>query len=132
MPKGELRNPETPGPSSIASGMSTRAEKGTPSAETRFPEAGLVPRDITWRALSVSHILDVLNELNHPEIEFVSFREQFDTRGPLGRAVMLMGPIKVRRRRRKRERSGGGNVLVAPAASEDMEVPASAESDMGL
>ena len=132
MPKGELRSPETPEPSSIASGMSTRAEKGTPRAEATFPEAGLVPRDITWLARSVSHLLDVLNELNHPEIEFVSFREQFDTGDPLGRAIMLMGLIKVRRRRRKRERSGGGNALVAPAASEDIEVPASAESDMDL
>ena len=84
MPKGELRNPETPEPSSIASGMSTRAEKGTPSAEARFPEAGLVPRDITWLALSVSHLLDVLNELNHPEIEFVDFQEHLDTGGPPG------------------------------------------------
>jgi len=54
VPKGELRGPETPEPSSIASGMSTRAEKGTPSAEVGFPEAGLVPRNITWLARSVS------------------------------------------------------------------------------
>ena len=84
MPKGELRSPGTWGPASIASGMSTRAEKGTPRAEARFPEAGLVPRDITWLALSASHLLDVLNELNHPEIEFLGFREHFDTGGPPG------------------------------------------------
>ena len=81
MPKEQLRSPETPGSSSIALGMSTRAEKGTPKAEARFPEAGLVPRDITWLALSVSHLLDVLNELNRPDIEFVSFREHFATGG---------------------------------------------------
>ena len=45
---------------------------------------------------------------------------------------MLMGPNKVRRRGRKRERLGGGNALVAPAASEDMEVPPSAEANMDL
>ena len=84
MPKGELRSSETAEPSSRASGMSTRTEKGTPSAEAWFPEAGLVPRDITWLALSVSHLLDVLNELNHPEIESVSFREHFATGGPPG------------------------------------------------
>jgi hypothetical protein len=132
VPKGELRSPETTEPSSIAPGMATHTEKGTPSAEAWFPEAGLAPRHITWLALSVSHLLDVLHELNHPEIEFVSFREHFDTGGPPGRAAMLMGPIKVRRRGRKRERLGGGKALVAPAASEDIEVPASAESDMDL
>ncbi len=45
---------------------------------------------------------------------------------------MLMGLIKVRRRGRRRERLGGGNALVAPAASKDIEVPVSAESDVDL
>jgi hypothetical protein len=54
--------------------MSIRAQNGTPSAEARIPEAGLVPRDITWLALSVNPLLDVLHELNHPGIEFVSFQ----------------------------------------------------------
>jgi hypothetical protein len=84
VPKGELRSPETTEPSSIAPGMATHTEKGTPSAEAWFPEAGLAPRHITWLALSVSHLLDVLHELNHPEIEFVSFRKHFDTGGPPG------------------------------------------------
>ena len=132
MPKGELRSPETPEPSSIASGISTRAEKGTPCAEAWFPEAGLVPRDISWLAFSVSHLLDVLNELNHPEIELVSFREHFDTGAPPGESRNADGPIKVRRRGRKRERLGGGNALVAPAAAENREDRASAESDMDL
>lgn len=83
-------------------------------------------------ALSVSHLLDVLNELNHPEIGFVSFGSTSIRAAQWGRAVMLMGPVKVRRRGSKRERLGGGNALVAPAASEDVEVPASAESDMDL
>ncbi|MGC2544603.1 MAG: recombinase family protein, partial [Silvibacterium sp.] len=38
-------------------------------------------------ARSVKHFLDVLDELNRLNIEFVSFREQIDTGGPLGRAV---------------------------------------------
>src|SRR6185369_16925961 len=37
-------------------------------------------------ARSVKHFLDVLDELNHLQIEFVSFRENLDTGGPLGRA----------------------------------------------
>jgi hypothetical protein len=64
VPKGELRSAQTTEPSSMASGMGTRTEKGAPSAEAWFPEAGLVPRDFTRPALSVSHLLDVLNELN--------------------------------------------------------------------
>ncbi len=41
-------------------------------------------------ARSVTHFLQVLDELNHLEIEFVSFREQLDTGGPLGRAVVVI------------------------------------------
>ena len=45
-------------------------------------------------ARSVRHFLEVLDELNHLEIEFVSFREQVDTGGPLGRAmVIIVGAI---------------------------------------
>jgi DNA invertase Pin-like site-specific DNA recombinase len=32
----------------------------------------------------------VLDELNHLSIEFVSFRENLDTGGPLGRAVVII------------------------------------------
>src|SRR5436309_8283602 len=39
-------------------------------------------------ARSVRHFLEVLDELNHLGVEFVSFREQLDTGGPLGRAVV--------------------------------------------
>ncbi len=35
-------------------------------------------------ARSVKHFLDVLDELNHLNIEFLSFREQIDTGGALG------------------------------------------------
>src|SRR5258708_34962719 len=37
-------------------------------------------------ARSVRHFLEVLDELNHLNIEFVSFRENLDTGGPLRRA----------------------------------------------
>ena len=41
-------------------------------------------------ARSVRHFLEVLDELNHLGIEFISFREQLDTGGPLGRAVVVI------------------------------------------
>jgi DNA invertase Pin-like site-specific DNA recombinase len=45
-------------------------------------------------ARSVRHFLEVLDELNHLNIEFVSFRENLDTGGPLGRAmVIIVGAI---------------------------------------
>jgi DNA invertase Pin-like site-specific DNA recombinase len=45
-------------------------------------------------ARSVKHFLEVLDELQRINIEFVSFREQIDTAGPLGRAlVVIIGAI---------------------------------------
>ena len=45
-------------------------------------------------ARSVRHLLEVLDELNHLQIEFVSFRENVDTGGPLGRAlIVIIGAI---------------------------------------
>jgi DNA invertase Pin-like site-specific DNA recombinase len=41
-------------------------------------------------ASSVKHFLDVLDELNRLQIEFVSFRENIDTGGPLGRAIVVI------------------------------------------
>ena len=41
-------------------------------------------------ARSVRHFLEVLDELNHLGIEFISFRENIDTGGPLGRAVVVI------------------------------------------
>lgn len=41
-------------------------------------------------ARSVKHFLEVLDELNRLKIEFISFREQIDTGGPLGRAVVVI------------------------------------------
>lgn len=45
-------------------------------------------------ARSVRHFLEILDELNHLNIEFVSSREQIDTVGPLGRAmIVIVGAI---------------------------------------
>jgi DNA invertase Pin-like site-specific DNA recombinase len=41
-------------------------------------------------ARSVRHFLEVLDELNHQKVEFVSFRENIDTGGPLGRAIVVI------------------------------------------
>jgi DNA invertase Pin-like site-specific DNA recombinase len=41
-------------------------------------------------ARSVRHFLEVLDELNRLNLEFVSFRENLDTGGPLGRAVVVI------------------------------------------
>src|ERR1035441_3046446 len=41
-------------------------------------------------ARSTKHFLEVLDELNRINIEFISFREQIDTSGPLGRAIMVI------------------------------------------
>jgi DNA invertase Pin-like site-specific DNA recombinase len=41
-------------------------------------------------ARSVKHFLEVLDELNRLNVEFISFREQIDTGGPLGRAVVVI------------------------------------------
>src|ERR1700722_1782195 len=41
-------------------------------------------------ARSVRHFLEVLDTMNHLGIECVSFRENLDTGGPLGRAVVII------------------------------------------
>ena len=41
-------------------------------------------------ARSTRHLLEVLDELNRIGVEFVSFREQIDTGGPLGRAIVVI------------------------------------------
>jgi DNA invertase Pin-like site-specific DNA recombinase len=41
-------------------------------------------------ARSVKHFVDILAELDHLKIGFVSYREQIDTSGPLGKAIMTI------------------------------------------
>jgi DNA invertase Pin-like site-specific DNA recombinase len=41
-------------------------------------------------ARSVRHYLEVLDELSRLNIEYVSFRENIDTGGPLGRAIVVI------------------------------------------
>jgi DNA invertase Pin-like site-specific DNA recombinase len=41
-------------------------------------------------ARSVKHFLEVLDELNHLGIEYCSFRENIDTGGPLGCAIVVI------------------------------------------
>ena len=41
-------------------------------------------------ARSTRHFLEVLDDLNRLNVEFVSFREQIDTGGPLGRAIVII------------------------------------------
>jgi len=41
-------------------------------------------------ARSTRHLLEILDALNHLNIEFVSFRENIDTSGPLGRAIVVI------------------------------------------
>jgi DNA invertase Pin-like site-specific DNA recombinase len=41
-------------------------------------------------ASSVKHFLDVLDDLNRLNIEYVSFRENIDTGGPFGRAIVVI------------------------------------------
>jgi DNA invertase Pin-like site-specific DNA recombinase len=41
-------------------------------------------------ARSVKHFLDVLDELNRLKIEYVSFRENIDTGGSLGRTIVII------------------------------------------
>jgi DNA invertase Pin-like site-specific DNA recombinase len=41
-------------------------------------------------ARSVKHFLDVLDELDRIGVQYVSFRENIDTGGPLGRAIVVI------------------------------------------
>ncbi len=72
-------------------------------AKARRPGLGELMRDarrgrfdvvLVWAsdriARSTRHFLEVLDELNRLNIEFVSFREQIDTGGPLGRAIVVI------------------------------------------
>ncbi len=60
-------------------------------------------------ARSVRHFLEVLDEMNHLGIEFISFRENVDTGGPLGRAIIvIIGAIAELERNLIKERVKAG------------------------
>jgi DNA invertase Pin-like site-specific DNA recombinase len=72
-------------------------------AKARRPGLGDLMRDarrgrfdvvLVWAsdriARSVRHFLELLDELNRLNIEYISFREQIDTGGPLGRAIVVI------------------------------------------
>ena len=68
---------------------------------------------------SVRHFLDVLDELSRLNIEFSGFREQIDTGGPLGRAVVvIIGAIAELERNLiiERVRAGMRRARLEPAA----------------
>ncbi len=41
-------------------------------------------------ARSTKHFIDTLEELQHLNVAFISYREQIDTSGPLGKAIMVI------------------------------------------
>jgi DNA invertase Pin-like site-specific DNA recombinase len=70
-------------------------------------------------ARSTRHFLDVLDDLNRIGVEFVSFREQIDTDGPLGRAiVVIIGAIAELERNLiiERVRAGSGACFMTPTS----------------
>ncbi len=66
-------------------------------------------------ARSVKHFLEVLDELNRLNIEFVSFREQIDTGGPLGRAIVVIIGADRRTRTQPDHRAGARRHAARPA-----------------
>jgi DNA invertase Pin-like site-specific DNA recombinase len=79
------------------------ATSGEQRSKARRPGLDLMMRDarrgrfdilLVWAfdrlASSVRHFLETVDELSRLNIEFVSFREQIDTGGPLGRAVVTI------------------------------------------
>ena len=78
-------------------------DRGISGARARRPALDELLRDarrgefdvlLVWAcdrlARSVKHFLEVLDELNHLNVEFLSYRESLDTAGPLGRAVVVI------------------------------------------
>jgi DNA invertase Pin-like site-specific DNA recombinase len=78
-------------------------DQGISGARTRRPALDQLMADarrgrfevvVDWAcdrlARSTRHFLEVLDELNRLNIEFVSFRENLDTGGALGRAVVII------------------------------------------
>ena len=93
-------------------------------------------------ARNVRHFLEVLDELNHLGIEFISLRENIDTSGPLGRAiVVIIGAIAALERSlivervkagMRRARADGVRLGRAPLNIDRQQVVADRRSGMSL
>ena len=76
--------------------MISGAKARRPGLDTMMQDArrGRFDVVLVWAsdriARSVKHFLELLDEFNRLNIEFVSFREQIDTGGPLGRAIVVI------------------------------------------
>src|SRR5947207_9003708 len=74
----------------------TGARASRPGLDRLMSDArqGKFPALVVWScdrlARSVRHFRETLDELNRLGVEFLSFREQLDTGGPLGRAVVII------------------------------------------
>jgi DNA invertase Pin-like site-specific DNA recombinase len=72
----------------------TKARRPALDELLRDARHGHVDVVVVWAsdrlARSVRHFLELLDEFNLLGVEFVSFREQLDTGGPLGRAVVII------------------------------------------
>jgi DNA invertase Pin-like site-specific DNA recombinase len=83
--------------------VKTFTDHGVSGTKSRRPGLDEMLRDarrhqfdlvLVWAAdrlaRSVKHLVDILAELDHLKIGFVSCREQIDTSGPLGKAIMII------------------------------------------
>lgn len=83
--------------------VKTFTDHGVSGTKSRRPGLDEMLRDarrhqfdlvLVWAAdrlaRSVKHFVDILAELDHLKIGFVSCREQIDTSGPLGKAIMII------------------------------------------
>ncbi len=72
----------------------TRARRPGLDALMRDAHRGQFDIVLTWAAdriaRSVRHFIETLEELQHLNIAFLSYREQIDTSGPLGKAIMVI------------------------------------------
>ena len=72
----------------------TKARRPGLDAMMRDARRGQFDVVLVWAsdriARSTKHFLEVLDELIRLNIEFISFREQIDTGGPLGRAIVVI------------------------------------------
>ena len=66
-------------------------------------------------ARSVKHFLEVLDELNRLGVEYISLRENIDTGGPLGRAIIVIVAAIAELERSSDHRAGARRHAAHPA-----------------